>query len=164
MRLSFLNTRSMIDPKHCPICHLAAARGCPHLALAAEGRDFVRLCIEHCQGQLQWQALLEQRRQWHRRIGEWPPQPEDFTWLETAFCAEFLTPLPWFGGLDHEWRTGPKPGQGGFWVLLWSKDPQRLWWDLRDEIERKTRDLEFPKLAIVPPPVNPTTPFARLQS
>jgi hypothetical protein len=40
--------------------------------------------------------------------------------------------------MDYEWRTGPKPGQGGFWVLLWSKNPQRLWWELREDLERKT--------------------------
>src|SRR5205823_4198846 len=59
-----------------------------------------------------------------------------FTWLETAFCDEFLRPLRWFAGMDYEWRTGAKPGQGGFQVLLWSKDPQRLWWELQDELER----------------------------
>jgi hypothetical protein len=37
--------------------------------------------------------------------------------------------------MEYEWRSGPKAGQGGFWVLLWSKDPQRLWWELRDEFE-----------------------------
>ena len=71
------------------------------------------------------------------RAGEWSPEREDFTWLETAFCDEFLKQLSWFGGMDHEWRSGPKAGQGGFWVLLWSKDPQRLWWELRDEFERQ---------------------------
>ena len=162
MRPSLLNMSSMIDQRYCPICNLAAARACTHLALAAEGRDFVRLCIELCHGQIQWKALLEQRHQWRRRIGEWPPQPEDFTWLETAFCAEFLQRLSWFGGMDHEWRTGPKPGQGGFWVLLWSKDPQRLWWELRDEIERQTRNLEFPKPAVTPTTANPTNTFAQL--
>ncbi len=57
-------------------------------------------------------------------------------WLETAFCDRFLKPLVWFGGLEYEWRSGPRPEQGGFWVLLWSKDPQRLWWELRDHLER----------------------------
>jgi hypothetical protein len=37
--------------------------------------------------------------------------------------------------MDHEWRSGPRPEQGGFWVLLWSKNPQRLWWELREELE-----------------------------
>ncbi len=59
-------------------------------------------------------------------------------WLETAFCQKFLRRLLWFGGLEHEWRTGPRLNQGGFWVLLWSKDPTRLWWELRDEFERHT--------------------------
>jgi hypothetical protein len=39
--------------------------------------------------------------------------------------------------MDHEWRSGPRPEQGGFWVLLWSKNPQRLWWELRGEMERE---------------------------
>ncbi len=69
--------------------------------------------------------------------GGWSGTGTDFTWLETAFCDEFLKDLAWFGGMDHEWRSGPKPEQGGFWVLLWSKEPQRLWWELRDELERR---------------------------
>jgi len=72
-----------------------------------------------------------------REAREWSGEHPDFTWLETAFCDEFLKQLTWFGGLDHEWRSGPKPEQGGFWVLLWSKDPRRLWWELHEELERK---------------------------
>ena len=127
----------MIGEKPCPICHASALRECAHLALAVEARDFVRRCIESCQGRHQWQALCEQRRGQINRTGEWSPERDDFKWLETAFCNEFLKQLRWFSGMDHEWRTGPKKGQGGFWVLLWSKDPQRLWWELRDEIERQ---------------------------
>ncbi len=117
--------------------------GCPHLALAVEGRDFVRHCIERSQAEVPWRVLC-QRREQQRLFGTWSPQQEDFTWLETAFCQEFLKGLSWFDSMDHEWRSGPKTGQGGFWVLLWSKDPQRLWWELRDAIEAKT---EF-----IPPP------------
>jgi hypothetical protein len=58
-------------------------------------------------------------------------------WLETAFSNQFLKRLIWFGFMDYEWRTGPRAGQGGFWVLLWSKEPRRLWWELRDEFERQ---------------------------
>jgi hypothetical protein len=152
----------MINQKHCPICNFASARVCKHLALAVEGRDFVRLCIDRCQGQAQWRTLVDQRRQWRRRVGQWPPEPEDFTWLETAFCDQFLKRLTWFGGMDHEWRTGPKSGQGGFWVLLWSKDPQRLWWELRDEFDRQTRALQLPNPAVVAGTVNPGATFAQL--
>ena len=109
--------------------------GCEHLALAAEGRDFVRRCVELCQGEKQWRALCETRHQQGLASGEWSPEREDYTWLETAFCEEFLKPLTWFGGMEYEWRSGPKPAQAGFWVLLWSKDPRRLWWELRDELD-----------------------------
>jgi hypothetical protein len=126
----------MLSQKHCPFCNSPASRGCPHLAVAAEGRDFVRRCVELCQGERSWRALCEGRRAQLRRTGEWSPEQEDFTWLETAFCDEFLKRLRWFGGMEHEWRSGPKPKQGGFWVLLWSKEPRRLWWELRDEFER----------------------------
>lgn len=155
---------SMINQKHCPVCGSAALRACKHLALAAEGRDFVRLCIELCQGQRQWLALLEQRRQGRRGLGEWPPEAEDYTWLETAFCSEFLQRLPWFSGLDHEWRTGPKTSDGSFWVLLWSKDPQKLWWQLRDEFERQTHDIMTPKAGrpAVNGKANPGQTFAHL--
>jgi hypothetical protein len=137
----------MINQRHCPFCKTAASLGCSHLALAAEGRDFVQRCIESCNGQSLWEALRTQRRDQQRLAGATTPEPEDFTWLETAFCDRFLKHLHWFGGLDYEWRTGPKPEQGGFWVLLWSREPRRLWWELRDEFERRTTMPEF-----VPPP------------
>jgi len=90
-----------------------------------------------CHGQNQWEKLCNQRRSQLHRTGEWSSEREDFTWLETAFRDEFLKRLRWFGGMDYEWRTGSRPEQGGFWVLLWSKDPQYLWWELLDEFERQ---------------------------
>ena len=126
----------MITQNHCPYCKAPAFGQCNHLALIVEARDFVRRCVEACGGQAQWRALCQHRREQWRRSGEWSPEREDYTWLESAFCQEFLKPLKWFGGLDYEWRTGPKPEQGGFWVLLWSGDPARLWWELRDQFER----------------------------
>jgi len=127
----------MIGESHCPFCKTPAVKGCAHLALATEARDFVRRCVESCQGYLRWQSLCGARHAHARQTGEWSPEKEDFTWLETAFCKEFLQPLRWFGAMDYEWRTGPKRKQGGFWVLLWSKNPQRLWWELLDEFERQ---------------------------
>ena len=114
--------------------------GCKHLAVAAEGRDFVRRCVELCQGEKQWRALGEWRRRQRLATGEWSPEREDYTWLETAFCDEFLKRLTWFGGMEYEWRSGPKSKQTGFWVLLWSKDPRQLWWELRDEFERQAQE------------------------
>jgi len=127
----------MLDPKHCPFCNKQAAARCMHLAVAAEGRDFVRRCVELCQGQTQWQALCATRRRHSLVTGDWSPEQDDFTWLETAFCQEFLKRLHWFGAMDYEWRSGPSAVRSGFWVLLWSKDPRRLWWELRDEFERQ---------------------------
>jgi hypothetical protein len=129
-----------MNQKRCPFCQTPAITGCPHLAVAAEGRSFVRRCVELCEGEKPWRAVCERRRRRGRRTGEWTPEQEDFTWLETAFCDEFLKPLRWFGGMDYEWRSGPKLEQGGFWVLLWSKDPRRLWWELRDELERQAAE------------------------
>ncbi|HZR17747.1 MAG TPA: hypothetical protein VFE51_10505 [Verrucomicrobiae bacterium] len=123
----------MINQRYCPFCKTPAATGCQHLALATEGRDFVRRCIELCQGEQVWRLLCQQRHQ--QTVGGWSPAHADFTWLETAFCEEFLQHLTWFGGMDHEWRSGPRVDQGGFWVLLWSKNPRQLWWELREEIE-----------------------------
>lgn len=122
----------MMNQRHCPFCKTAALKGCEHLALAAEGRDFVRRCIERCQGEIPWRTLRLQRQ-----ARDWPAEQQDFTWLETAFCDQFLKNLTWFGGLDHEWRSGTRPEQGGFWVLLWSRNPQHLWWELRGELERQ---------------------------
>ena len=127
----------MMNPKNCPFCKTAALGGCAHLALAIEGRGFVRACVELCEGEKQWRSVCASRRKLQLVTGEWAPEREDFTWLETAFCDEFLKHLRWFGGIDHEWRSGPNFQEGGFWVLLWSKDPKRLWWELRDEFERQ---------------------------
>jgi hypothetical protein len=138
----------MIQQKSCPFCHVQAMRGCAHLAVAVEGRDFVRRCVELSQGQKQWRALCEARRRQGRLTGEWSPEQEDYTWLETAFCEAFLKGLRWFGSMDYEWRSGPKLKQGGFWVLLWSKDPRRLWWELRDEFERQATEWPGPRLEV----------------
>ena len=137
----------MMDQKHCPFCKTPAVERCSHLALAAEGRDFVRRCVELCQGHKQWQAVCAARRGQRLLTGEWSPEQDDFTWLETAFCQEFLKGLRWYGGMDYEWRSGRTPVHSGFWVLLWSKDPQRLWWELRDEIERQGQARETLKSA-----------------
>jgi hypothetical protein len=91
-----------------------------------------------CHGEKPWQTLCEMRRRQLQLSGDWSPERDDFTWLETAFCEQFLKPLRWFGSMDHEWRDGPKAGQGGFWVLLWSRNPQGLWWDLLDQFERRS--------------------------
>jgi len=134
----------MIGEKHCPYCKAPARRGCSHLALATEAREFVRQCVDYCQGQRQFRILCDERLKRRRLLGDWTPERDDFLWLETAFCDDFLKGKVWFGGIDYEWRSGPKPEQGGFWVLLWSKDPQRLWWELRDEFERQCLVSERP--------------------
>jgi len=150
----------MINQKHCPFCKTPATTKCEHLAVAAEGRDFVRRCIELCQGEKQWRALCECRRRQCLVTGEWSPEREDYTWLETAFCDEFLKRLIWFGGMEYEWRPGPKTTQTGFWVLLWSKDPRQLWWELRDEFERQAQEQQprrggSPKAEVRPPAAVP---------
>src|SRR5262245_31216553 len=108
----------MINQRHCPFCKAPAARGCTHLALAAEGRDFVRRCVELCHGEALWERLCHDPLESVRPPQSFP-NTRDYTWLETAFCEEFLRGSRWFGAMDHEWRSGPKPEQGGFWVLLW---------------------------------------------
>ncbi len=141
----------MINQRYCPFCRLPAAKGCSHLALAVEGRDFVRRCVEKSQGEIPWRVLCQRRRVQKLQAGVPSPQQEDFTWLETAFCEEFLKRLAWFGGMDYEWRSGPKPHEGGFWVLVWSKDPRRLWWELRDELERRMANDGFVPQQDAPP-------------
>jgi hypothetical protein len=138
------NGETMMQQKACPYCHALASHQCAHLAVAVEGRDFVRRCVESCQGEKQWRAVCERRRQQGRLTGEWSPEQEDYTWLETAFCAAFLKHLRWFGSMDYEWRSGSGHKQGGFWVLVWSKDPRRMWWELRDEFERQATERTGP--------------------
>ena len=107
-----------------------------------------------CQGEKQWRALGEWRRRQRIATGEWSPEREDYTWLETAFSDEFLKRLTWFGGLEYEWRTNPNSNQPGFWVLLWSKDPRHLWWELRDEFERQAHQ-KCPQPNLPPKPKVP---------
>jgi len=128
-----------MNEKLCPFCQSVTDVNCSHLALAVEGRDFVRRCVEAAAAQGIWHAFCQSYRDELRRTGEWAPDREDFTWLETAFCDRFLKRLRWFGSLDYEWRSGTNPAKGGFCVLLWSRDPERLWWELRDEIERQSQ-------------------------
>jgi hypothetical protein len=134
----------MINQRYCPFCRTPAAKACEHLALAAEGRDFVRRCVELCHGEDLWRRVCE-GQQPGPSVGGWSPKARDYTWLESAFCDEFLRKLPAFGEMEHEWRSGPKPEQGGFWVLLWSKEPQQLWWELREAIERRTCEEPVPQ-------------------
>jgi hypothetical protein len=154
----------MINQKHCPFCKAPAGTGCKHLALAAEGRDFVRRCVELCQGEKQWRALGEWRRRQRIATGEWSPEREDYTWLETAFCDEFLKRLTWFGGMEYEWRTSASGKQAGFWVLVWSKDPRQLWWELRDEFERQAQQ-KWPEPTASPKaPVHAHKPAVRART
>ena len=164
----------MMSRKHCPYCQQPSLDGCAHLALAVEAREFVAECVERSHSERQWRTLCARRRDHLQRIGEWSPEREDFTWLETAFCDEFLKPLRWFGAMEYEWRMGVKPGQGGFFALLWSKEPQRLWWELQDQLERLSTGVPAtptanapansplpPMLFPVPyPPPTPSSPSA----
>jgi hypothetical protein len=131
----------MVNQRYCPFCGIAAKECCAHLALAVPGRDFVQCCINAAQAQKQWGNLCSRVRENHGWSGGASMDREDFTWLETAFCDRFLRELRWFGSMDHEWRTGPKLEQGGFYVLLWSKSPDRLWWELADNIDRQLSSL-----------------------
>jgi hypothetical protein len=132
----------MVNQRHCPFCGVPAKQGCAHLALAVPGRDFVHCCVEASHARRQWQALCLHVRDDNARLGNGSMDREDFTWLETAFCDRFLRGLRWFGGMDHEWRTGPKLEQGGFYVLLWSRCPEKLWWELADNIDRQLIDIQ----------------------
>jgi hypothetical protein len=84
------------------ICSEPASINCSHLALASEAREFVRRCVEHSQAQRQWQILCINRLRAARSGSQWSSELEDFMWLETAFCNEFLKPLRWFQGIDYE--------------------------------------------------------------
>jgi hypothetical protein len=103
----------------CPVCAAPSKSVCPHLALAAPATDFVRFAIEACHAAPLWRTVC-------RRGGDW-----DSTWLESSFCDRFLRGVPGFAGLTYEWR------QGDQWALLWSSNPDRLWWSLRDRLEEE---------------------------
>jgi hypothetical protein len=130
----------MVNQRHCPYCQRPAKAACDHLALAVPGRDFVHSCIDAAQALRQWKELCAAIHEQAGPLADWSTDREDFTWLETAFCQRFLKSLHWFGGIDHEWRTGERLDKGGFYVLLWSKSPQRLWWELLDHLDRQLAD------------------------
>jgi hypothetical protein len=119
----------MIGQRFCPFCRIPAVQACGHLAVAFEARDFVRGCIHKCAAEKQWLTLCTLRLDQRRRSGQWSPEVEDFTWLESAFCEEFLKPLAWFGTMDYE-------------------SPDKLWWELRDELEKQIQQLQ---LSALPP-------------
>ncbi len=135
---------STMDQKLCPFCRTPSRRGCVHLALASDGPDFVRRCIDICHGHRPWEILCgdfggeeEKPSRARERAKGLAMRPFDFTWIETAFCDKFLKHLSWFRGLDHEWRTTSDGKQGGLWALLWSKDPQLLWCELLEELKQQ---------------------------
>lgn len=125
----------MNTPTGCPFCGKPSTRGCAHLALAADSPNFVRECVDRAQGQELWRRICEQMREAQRAEG-WGVLP-DFTWSETMFCDELLRRLSWFGRMTYEWRSLRPGGPTRFWVLLWSRDPRRLWWELHDALERR---------------------------
>jgi hypothetical protein len=130
---------NMNGNRNCPYCKSPAATGCEHLALAAAPRDFVRLCVEKSHAEYVWRFICARNER------------ADFTWLETTFCERFLKPLGYFGVMEYEWREGTKPGQKDLWVLMWSRSPQQLWWELRDAIgiqAEAVRDEPPPKAAV----------------
>src|SRR6266487_3858369 len=129
----------MTEGKYCPFCGAASARSCPHLALAARATEFVGRCIENCHGEASWQVLMNNRGNalLLYRFGS-----DDFLWLETSFSFQFLERLGLFGRMEYEWREGGRASVREMWVLLWSKQPQRLWWQLWDELERQTDDFK----------------------
>ena len=106
----------------CPYCQARAAQSCGHLALSAAPGDFVILCVEQAAAQTQWKQFCQA----HPKA--------DFTWLETSFGERFLKPLRWHGSVDYEWRTRTDSKTREQVVVLWSKDPRRLWWELNDQI------------------------------
>ena len=133
--------RNHDQPEALPVLQDTGHTGCTHLALAVEGRDFVRRCVELCQGEKQWRALGEWRRRQRIATGEWSPEREDYTWLETAVLRRIPQAADLVRGAGVP-TGGPtlRPAQAGFWVLLWSKDPRQLWWELRDEFERQATE------------------------
>ena len=114
----------MKDPAICPYCRNPATKGCAHLALATAPRDFVWLCIEQSASTFDWRGICKR------------DENADFLWLETAFCERFLKPLHWFGNLSYEWRERGSSATRDQLAILWSPSPRKLWWELRDHIEK----------------------------
>lgn len=128
------------------------------MAIAVKSQHFVTRCVQAAQAEALWGRFCRQTREVQREEG-WGELP-DFTWIESAFSDEFLKQLEWFGGISYEWRAAEPPHQGGdLWVLVWSKDPQKLWWQLRDKLEKHLAQTEQwleSKRRPAPPPADTT--------
>jgi hypothetical protein len=125
----------MSETKNCPFCKTPASQRCEHLALVVRSPQLIAHCVGAARAEDLWERYCQQTRSRQREEsgGELP----DFTWLESSFCDEFLKRLEWFGQMTYEWRNAVPPEQGkDLWVWLWSKHPQRLWWQLRDKLEQ----------------------------
>ena len=134
----------------CPFCRVAAATGCPHLALAADPRDFVARCVALAQAQTIWPKLTGQN------------PSADFLWLETDFCENLLRPLAHFSAMEYEWHLPANARRRQVRVLLWSRAPQKLWWELRDRLEGKlASEPPVPPSAAVYCPVCGVSPVER---
>jgi hypothetical protein len=123
------------ETNNCPFCRAPASQRCEHLALAVKSPQFIARCVQAARAEDLWGRYCQQTRKLQREEGggELP----DFTWIESAFCDEFLKRLEWFGAMTYEWRKPGPPNQNSdLWVRLWSKNPQRLWWQLRDKLEQ----------------------------
>lgn len=120
----------------CPFCNAAARAGCNHLALAAPATEFIARCVEHCHAGPLWQQILK------TDIYDRWSGAGDFSWSEFAFCHRFLKLLRWFGAMEHQWRDDGRAHGREQFALLWSKDPRRLWWELRDYLEQAAEEAE----------------------
>jgi hypothetical protein len=129
----------MKEHKHCPFCGKAEVDGCAHLALAVKQTEFISQCIARSQTEAFWRKLMNNR---HHPVFTHTYGSDELTWNEMTFAMVFLRGLDWFGGQDYQWRDGTAERPGTQWVILWSKEPQRLWRQLRDEIARHAEDFE----------------------
>jgi hypothetical protein len=145
----------MNEKRPCPYCAPAPNRECEHLAIAVKSQHFVTRCVQAAQAEALWERFCRRTREMQREEG-WGELP-DFTWIESAFCDEFLKRLEWFGEINYEWRdAGTGSGSGDLWAVVWSKDPQKMWWQLRDRLERHLAEteqwLDAKRRPALPPP------------
>lgn len=115
--------RTQRGPVECPVCGAPERNGgCPHLALAADLRTFIRRCVEASGGMVNWRGIREIAR-------------SDFTCSEEAFAREFLEPCPACVGVTFGWQNIPGNASPELHGWVWATEPRKLWWELADRFD-----------------------------
>lgn len=115
--------------KLCPYCQAPARKKCEHLILEARSKDFVKQCIAAAEAKPLWKRLKATKDE------------NAFTTDRAAFCDIYLKPLSEYCAVETNLRLGPE-GRRELWAVLWSEDPDSLWFELRSRLDNAADEAE----------------------